>query len=218
MFIFQPERYLLRQQIQKLSYYVRGIVLDIGAGRFDRYSDLFSADHYVRLELESGPGIQLVGSAEAIPCEDATVDSVVCTQVLEHISHPERAIREIARVLRPGGACLMTVPQLAELHEEPHDFFRFTKYGLRQLFTDVGMELIHEEQRGGYFVSLVHMGVRYLTDRWHLYNHRLLGRVASRAFHVAFTIANWLDGHDRSNAGRRTTIGWAVVYKKPSTP
>ena len=216
MYIFQPDRYLLKRQIAKLAKYIQGEVLDIGAGPFDRYSDLFTSTRYVRMETQPSPGIDIVGSAEAIPCPDGSFDAVVCTQVLEHVPHPHRVIAEIARVLRPGGHCLMTVPQSGELHELPHDYFRYTRFGVESLFRDKEMKLLDVDRRGGFWVLTLHTGIRYLTERWHLYRRKFLGRLMSAIFRAAFPVAVWLDEHDHSTAGQHHTIGWALVFHKVS--
>ena len=64
-------------------------------------------------------------------------DGALCTAVLEHLEEPEKAIRECHRVLKPGGVAVYSVPFIWHLHEEPRDFFRFSKYGLRYLFEKV---------------------------------------------------------------------------------
>ena len=121
MYIFQPERFLLNKQIRKFSHFIKGKVLDVGAGTGDRYSDSFDSDEYIRMDIEDGEGIDMVGRAENIPMEDEVIDSVVCTQVFEHLQFPEKSASEIYRVLKKGGNVLITVPQMNEMHEEPQN-------------------------------------------------------------------------------------------------
>ena len=171
MYIFQPDRYLLRKQISKIAHFIYGDVLDVGAGDRSRYDDLFKFYSYTKMDIKTGPNVDVSGSADKIPFSDAKFDSVVCTQVFEHLPHPYRGAREIARVLKPGGQLLLTVPQMNELHEEPHDYFRYTKYGLTVLFENVGLRLVHMEARGGYWSMLVQINIRYMTDLLNLYKH-----------------------------------------------
>ena len=214
MYIFQPDRYLLRKQISKIAHFIYGDVLDVGAGDRSRYDDLFKFDSYTKMDIKTGPNVDVSGSADKIPFSDAKFDSVVCTQVFEHLSHPHRGAREIARVLKSGGQLLLTVPQMNELHEEPHDYFRYTKYGLTVLFENVGLRLVHMEARGGYWSMLVQINIRYMTDLLNLYKHELVGRVSSGIFFTLGHFAFWLDRKDTSKANKAHTIGWCAVFKK----
>ncbi len=214
MYIFQPDRFLLRKQVADLAEYVRGDVLDVGAGERARYRDLFTCDSYTRMDVAHGENVDVVGSAEAMPFDSATFDSVVCTQVFEHLPHPVQAANEIVRVLRPGGYVLVTVPQMNELHEEPHDYFRYSKYGLELLFTEAGMRLVRMEARGGFWTTLTQLKIRYITDLLGLYRRPFWGRVASKIFRLGGEVAFFLDRVDKSLANRVHTIGYAAVFKK----
>lgn len=114
--MFQPDRYLLKQQIEKNAPYIRGIVLDAGSGEIRRYKSFFKFEKYITLDINSAVRPDIVGSVENIPLENKSVDSIVSTQVLEHIKDPQKAINEFYRILKPGGCCLITVPQSSELH------------------------------------------------------------------------------------------------------
>ena len=81
------------------------------------------------------------------------------SQVLEHVQNAEHAMAEIARVLRPGGRALITVPFLYPTHEMPYDFWRYTHLGLRSLVERHGMHADSLEAQGGPFLMLTHYGV-----------------------------------------------------------
>lgn len=215
MYIFQPERYLLRQQIKALAGHIVGRVLDIGAGERNRYGDLFSVSEYVTMDIKPGPNVAIVGDIEAIPADANSFDSVVCTQVLEHVPHPVRAIQEVYRVLRPGGHILVTIPQTNELHEEPHDFFRYTCFGIERLFADAGFGLVKKMQRGGFFSTRAQMNIRYCIDRFSLYQRPFLAVVAGVVAAFYGRLMLWLDSHDQSIANRKHAIGWSYVFRKP---
>jgi SAM-dependent methyltransferase len=76
-----------------------------------------------------------------LPFEVASFDTVVCTEVLEHVPEPAQVVREIARVLKPNGYVILTTPLYYPIHEEPYDFFRFTPFGLRHPFNEAGLEV-----------------------------------------------------------------------------
>jgi SAM-dependent methyltransferase len=136
-------------------------VLDVGAGDAP-YAELFAHTDYVTLDWESSPhegarAAAVSASADAIPLPDASFDVVVLTQVLEHVRRPAVVIAEIARVLRPGGRLLATVPFVWELHEEPHDYWRFTPYALAALLEDAGLEAVEIAPRSDSLSALAQL-------------------------------------------------------------
>jgi SAM-dependent methyltransferase len=116
--------------------------LDLGA-QSGPYGAYFP--HRVSLDLRPGPGVQVVGDAQALGIADATFEVVLCTEVLEHLPEPQKAIDEMFRVLKPGGELLLTTRFLFPIHDAPHDYFRYTKYGLRHLLRRFDILELQEE-------------------------------------------------------------------------
>lgn len=110
----------------------KGRTLNIGAGAA-AYSDLFP--DLVTLDIDPERAPDVVGSAEALPFPDESFDQILCSEVLEHIEHPEVAVAEMYRVLHPGGTVIITTRFGFPVHDAPRDFWRFTPYGLRMLFS-----------------------------------------------------------------------------------
>lgn len=214
MYIFQPDRFLLFQQIKKYSFYIKGKVLDVGAGDFSRYRGLFTCEEYIKLDIKKSENIDVVGRVEDLPFKNDSFDSVVCTQVFEHVDNPFKAASEIYRVLKKGGHCLITVPQTNELHEEPYDYFRYTKFGLTKMFTKQGFEILKCEQRGGFFSLCSQFIIRYLIDRFRLYQKKILGRFLNIFLKIFGRFMIFLDKLDKSRANRKHTIGWCLVLRK----
>lgn len=214
MYIFQPDRFLLQEQIKKVASYMSGDILDVGAGEFNRYEKHFQERSYTKMDINPGPNVDIVGSIERIPFPSATFDSIVCTQVFEHLPHPVKSAAEVYRVLRPGGHVLVTVPQMNELHEEPHDYFRYTNFGLKKLFEDAGFSIISMESRGGFFTTLAQMIIRYLIDRLNLYHRKIFGKITGKCLHLFGKMCMVLDRIDTSKANTKHTIGWCMVCKK----
>lgn len=214
MLIFQPERTLLRKQIATYAHYITGRVLDVGGGEVHRYKNLFSCDTYTCMDVYEGVGVDVVGSADAIPFENESFDSIVCTQVFEHLAFPEKSAQEISRVLKKGGYVLITVPQWNELHEEPNDYWRYTRFGISALFERNGFETIHYEQRGGFYTTLAQMHTRFTIDKYDLHHKPFIGRCMSKLFKLYGTIAFWRDSRDQSIANRKHTIGWCFMFRK----
>lgn len=119
-----------------------GRTLDIGAQN-GPYAAWFP--DRVALDIKPGRGVQILGDAQALGLADASFDRVLCTEVLEHLPEPQRAIDEMRRVLKPGGTLLLTTRFLFPIHDAPHDYFRFTKYGLRHLLRDFEILELQEE-------------------------------------------------------------------------
>jgi SAM-dependent methyltransferase len=88
-------------------------------------------------------------SGDRLPFDDATFDTVLSNQVLEHVPDPHAHFTDLVRVLRPGGRLLLTVPFSFRLHSEPYDFWRFTRHGLAELSRRNAMDVEVLEERGG---------------------------------------------------------------------
>jgi SAM-dependent methyltransferase len=135
--------------------HARGLLLDLGCGLVPChgiYRDLVSAsvcvdwpgsDHASRhvdvfADLNAG-----------LPLASACADSVLLTDVLEHLAEPGHLLAEVARLLRPGGHLVLAVPFLYWIHEPPHDYFRYTEFALRRLCAQAGLEVVSLEAYGG---------------------------------------------------------------------
>ena len=145
----------LRRYAEK---YMTGRLIDIGCGTkpYKKLLQTYVTEH-VGVD-HSGTyhdmgNIDLIGTAYEIPAEDDFFDTALCTQVLEHLEEPEKALRECYRVLKPGGYALYSVPFIWHLHEEPRDFYRYTIYGLKYLFEKVGFSIIEIHPLSGFWVT-----------------------------------------------------------------
>jgi SAM-dependent methyltransferase len=121
----------------------RGRILDVGCGEkpYEIYRTSMATE-WIGLDVPENPAADAHGYAEVLPFGGESFDTVICTEVLEHVSEPALVLREISRVLKPGGHVFLTTPFYWPLHEEPYDFFRFTPHGLRHLFERAGLEII----------------------------------------------------------------------------
>jgi SAM-dependent methyltransferase len=112
-----------------------GIVLDVGS-RYAPYRELVPATQYLTLDIEPSFGVDIVGDIHDVPRPDASFDTILCTEVLEHCRDPQRSVDELLRVLRPGGVCVLSTRFLYPYHPTPYDYFRFTEDGLAELFRE----------------------------------------------------------------------------------
>jgi len=133
----------------------RGDILDIGAGaspwrclmgRDVAYQgiDTVSASDF---GMATNPDITYY-SGESFPYPDASFDHALCTEVLEHVPDAITFLHEVARILRPGGTIVMTVPWSARVHHIPHDYARYSQFGLARLLNAAGFEAVSITPRG----------------------------------------------------------------------
>jgi SAM-dependent methyltransferase len=110
--------------------------LDVGCG-VKPYYPFFAdgASEFVGVDVDN-PGADLEGAAESLPVPDASFDLVLCTQVLEHTNEPARAVRELRRVVAPGGRVLASTHGVQVYHPAPVDLWRWTHAGLERLFRE----------------------------------------------------------------------------------
>jgi SAM-dependent methyltransferase len=128
--------------------HARGRLLDAGAGR-QAYRAVLSAHcaSYESLDV-AGPADHVADlQRTGLPGEQ--YDTLFCTQVLQHLPDPAAAVAEMARLLKPGGRLIVSVPHLVWLHNEPHDYWRFTHHGMRALIERAGLRVVETEPVGG---------------------------------------------------------------------
>lgn len=133
---------------------LHGHVIDIGCGYSPYRSLLTKATRYTGVEAATRYKPDVVTFVYDLPFADASADSAMLTEVLEHLAEPEAALRETARVLKPGGALYVTVPMTWGLHYVPHDYYRFTRYGISYLLQKAGFEVEAVEPMGGLFTII----------------------------------------------------------------
>ncbi len=152
---FFTYRWRLHATAERALAEFRGRVLDIGAGTQPYRPYLPPGVQYTALEIVPIPGNDVIASVLALPFASATFDGVICTEVIEHVPEPERALREIHRLLKPQGRVYITVPMSWALHYVPHDYFRYTRYGLAHLLNKAGFRVERVEQVGGLFTMIL---------------------------------------------------------------
>ena len=127
--------------------YSKGHLLDLGCGHAPLY--LLYRDHAEEVtcmdwaeSLHQNQFLDHVHDlTKPFPLADEQFDTVLCSDVLEHISEPMHVWKEVHRVLKPGGRLLMNMPFLYHIHEEPHDFHRYTEFALKHYASGAGFEL-----------------------------------------------------------------------------
>ncbi len=108
-------------------------VLDIGAGGSSYYKFF---PNRVSIDIDPARNPDIVGDAHKLPFKDGEFNTILCTEVLEHLKDPRVAISEMKRVLVTGGVLILTTRFVYPIHDAPNDYWRFTKYGLAELFKE----------------------------------------------------------------------------------
>jgi SAM-dependent methyltransferase len=166
-------RFAVGELVDRLALAGRGTWLDLGCGSRP-YESMFDVEHYVGLDVPvSGhPPVSkhhdLLFDGNNLPVRSGTIDGVLCTQVLEHTANPEGLLREIWRVLKPGGSLVMTAPFVWEEHEKPYDFFRFTEHGLRHLLDRGGFHVMAMRKTTGSIEALAQTCAIYVLNNLRL--------------------------------------------------
>jgi SAM-dependent methyltransferase len=149
-------------------------VLDAGAGE-GAYARFFARQRYVGVDLGVGDPqwdyrrLDAVGDLLNLPFRSASFDACLNVVTLEHVREPARAVAEMARTLQPGGRLMLVAPQEWEIHQAPHDYFRFTRYGLRHLLESAGFAAVHILPVGGIFRLLARRllnSLQYFRGPW----------------------------------------------------
>jgi SAM-dependent methyltransferase len=163
------------EQLKEVAPSTRGRLLDVGCGT-KPYAAIFApyVAEYVGLEVERSFAATVAAASDApdvyydgrrIPFADESFDTVLCIQVLEHTPDPSGLLAEIARVVRRDGTVVLSAPFSFRLHEEPHDYFRYTPHGLDALCERAGLEVTRRWTQGSLWSAFGHALNSYLAFR-----------------------------------------------------
>jgi len=229
----------LLESVRFLAPYARGVMFDVGVGErpyareFDghvtRYFGLeyppvvfgnLNPDLWDYIEVVHGI-IDVFGDGHELPLASASVDTVMSLEVLEHVPEPERCVAEMARVLKPGGRALITVPFIAPLHQLPYDFRRFTPEGLRALLARHGLETELVRPRGNVASATGSVLSQYFLRHWAAAQrkhdgsvgmHKLRGPLSLPFIAAAQLLAAAAEPFAKDDA---LCLGYRVVARKP---
>lgn len=159
------------------------------------YKPLFEGTTYDTIEFWEDKFIyegQVLPNSYSLPFKSNSVDAVITTKIiLEHISEPGETIKEFARVLKPGGEAFIIAPFAMAIHQPPHDYFRFTEYGLRHLFRKAELEVVYIRPTLSGFMTTVDAFM--LFNFFGLFPSAVGGRLRKYAKRWIVPFAMWLD-------------------------
>ncbi len=166
-----------------IAGHARGRTLDVGAGRLAWRSLLtrhvasyFSGD-VTREHLDLDVVFDVTSG---LPFADAAFDTVFCCSVLEHAPEPWEALSEMYRVLAPGGIAIVSLPFVLHLHDEPYDYYRFTRYGVEHLAKRAGFQVVQMVVNGGLLHLVLNLPSVVLSTIWETASLRALIRPTTR--------------------------------------
>lgn len=209
-----------RDLLDAIHQYAKGVVLDIGCGN-KPYEQAFGAQisKYVGCDIIQSHlhKVDILCEANNIPLESATFDTVFSTQTIEHVADHQGLVNEAYRLIKPGGFFIVSGPMYWLLHEEPYDFFRFTKHGFKYIFEKAGFEMVEIKSNGGTWAttgqSIIHSFSNSRSKNLFVHASRFLF-YRLRIYWLVNSFFAWMDKVDYNPVN---TMNYVIVGRKPLT-
>lgn len=172
--LFHPYYFIRKGLLGKIEQYkhvLSGRMMDFGCGS-KPYKPLLKVDEYVGVDFvnEGHPHdneqIDVFYDGKSIPLPNEAFDSVLTSEVFEHIFNLEDILDELHRVLKPGGRMLITCPFVWKEHELPNDYARYTHFALKHLLEKHGFKTVMLDKSGNFIEVLFQLQILYFYDTW----------------------------------------------------
>ena len=154
----------LDKDLEEAREYMKGVTLDVGGGRERGTFKVPEDINRVIIDISAAHRPHILADVRSIPVKSNSADCVKCTEVLEHVEYPEDMLEEISRVLKPGGALILSIPFLSGIHADPYDFQRFTEEKLRRILDRAQLNIITLKKQGLFFSVLGDMVKRAILN------------------------------------------------------
>lgn len=138
-----------------LQYHAKGKLLDLGCGKaplYQAYKDYVVDTTCVDWEntLHKNEHLDFeCDLTKKLPFDAREFQTVILSDVLEHIAEPEKLLKEVSRVLSEGGKLILNVPFYYWVHEQPHDYYRYTEHSLKRFVEKSDLSLVQLDPIGG---------------------------------------------------------------------
>ena len=218
--IYHNTDFILTQLAQE--GHINGTLYDLGCGEMP-YRDwlLEFADNYTGVDwsdtLHKLKADIIADLNQSLPIKDEVANTVISLSVMEHLCEPQRFLNEAHRILKTEGTMVLQVPFMWWVHEAPHDYFRYTHYGLEYMFKKSGFTNITILPIAGFW-SMWILKFNYQTVRLVRYSsswpwpfHKLITLFMQGLWAIDQRVAFWLDKHWKAES---ETVGYFVVAKK----
>ncbi|QNR85309.1 class I SAM-dependent methyltransferase [Pedobacter riviphilus] len=199
--------------------YAHGKLLDIGCGNKPYEKQLKGKiTSYTGVDIiqSSDNKVDYLCQANAIPFQNSLYDIVISTQTIEHVEDHQGLVNEAFRLLKPNGIFILSGPLYWPLHEEPYDFFRFTKYGFQYILQKAGFEVLEIKSNGGKW-ALVGQAILYAIypDIYHIKGIKgKIARTMLRLIGGIKTINRLFLKLDIKSKDYSNTMNYVIVSKK----
>jgi len=193
--------------------YAHGLLLDMGCGKvpfYESYRECVSDNVCIDWpgSIHSNAHVDVFCDlSRTLPFAACTFDTILSSDVIEHLPNPELAFSEMGRLLKPNGILLLNTPFLYMLHEIPNDYYRFTKYAIKRLLNTAGLELVRLEEVGGYGAVIADLVAKAMTA---------LPLIGAPLASLTQTVGQLTAGSSQSTpALARFPIGYFLVARRP---
>lgn len=187
-------RYYVNKSYAIWNHNARGRVLEIGGGRIERY-----IKNSITLNISSNFEPDILASGYSLPFKDNAFDTIISTEVLEHLEKPQAFVNEIYRVLEPGGAFFLTTRFIYEIHGEI-DYFRYTKLSLKRLFSR--FRILNVDEQGSVLSVLLYFTVSIFPGPLQILLYNIVSPL--------YPLIDKIDKHGR----KRITLGYSIYGEK----
>ena len=179
-----------------ISKYSIGHVLDIGA-LHSPYRHYVKCTRYSVLDIKTYEGVDYLVDIHNAGIKSNTFDTIIATEVLEHLYNPFKAVDEIYRILKPNGYLIATTRFIYPYHGEPDDYFRFTEFGLKKLFSNFD------------HVKIIKLGNLKMV----IFDLLLLS-INSRFLNILYMLVSVLISTKSSRKETKTPLGFGIIAQK----
>lgn len=208
-------RKILDRLLSEHADLYKGRVMDIGGkdrGKFKKPRNKVDQWFVVDISISNNPDL-LADVCDLKELESSQFDVVNATELFEHVSDPEQGLRECARVLKPSGSMIISMPFLYPIHADPSDFQRWTEHKWRQEAEAVGLEIEELVPMGRYFTVFM--------DMWKNFVRIVPFRPVKWVCYLTYPLCDVITWFDRLEFVRRSTLGnyttgyYIVARKRP---
>lgn len=206
-----------RDLLDAINKYAKGSVLDIGCGNkpyeiaFENKINKYVGCDIIQSHLQK---VDILCEANNIPLESSTFDTLFSTQTIEHVEDHQGLVNEAYRLLKPGGYFILAGPFVWPLHEEPYDFFRFTKYGFKYILEKAGFEIVEITANGGMWST---SGLSLIHSFSHSKSKSIFMRISRFLFFklkLIWLINSFFSWLDRIDYNPVNTMNYVIVARK----
>lgn len=207
-----------RDLFYAIKKHSKGDVLDIGCGNkpyekmFEGLINKYTGCDIVQSDLNK---VDVLSLANKIPLEDNSFDTIISTQTIEHVEDHQGLVNEAHRLLKPNCYFILSGPFNWQLHEEPYDFFRFSKHGFKYILEKAGFEVIEIKENGGMWSVVGQYIIKNISND-HIGRNRKIRIIFNlfKRLKIIYLLNCLFDKLDKLDYNSINTINYVIIAKK----